>query len=68
MMSNHKGRGTLGWWRRVLSHFFDCAIHKRTNQCEVFGVLFIVDKAQTSFNMFMTKVGSSMSHTKGWGT
>ena len=38
--------------------FFYCAIHQRTNQCEVFGVLFIVDKANTSLYIFMRKVGS----------
>ena len=45
-----QGEGDPGGWG-VVSHFFDFAIHKRTNQCEVFGVLFIVDKTQTGFNM-----------------
>ena len=42
----------------VVSHFIDCAIHQRTNQCEVFGVLFIIGKAPTKLSMFMSKVGS----------
>ena len=32
----------------MASHYFDCAIHQRNNQSEVFGVLFIADEAQTS--------------------
>ena len=35
------------------SFFLNCAIHQRTNHSEVFGVLFIADKALTSFNMFI---------------
>ena len=37
--------------------FFNCAIHQRTNQYAVFGVLFNVDKANTSLYIFMRKVG-----------
>ena len=41
-MSHTKGRGAqvVG----IVSHFIDCAIHQRTNQCEVFGILFNADK------------------------
>ena len=55
-MSHSKGRGPKGWG--MVSHFIDCAIHQRTNQCEVFGFLFIVDKAQINLYMLMREVGS----------
>ena len=66
VMSYHKERGTLGGGGSGES-FFDCAIHKRTNQCEVFGVLLIVDKAQASFIMVMREVGSCDESYQGVG-
>ena len=42
--------------------FFDCAIHLRTNQSEVFSVLFTADKANISLYIFMRKVGGVVSH------
>ena len=50
------GRGTLGVGG-VVCHFL---IVQYTNEPinEVFGVLFIVDKANTSLYIFMRKVGS----------
>ena len=41
----------------LLIAFFYCAIHKRTNRSEVFGVLVNADESQTSLYMFMREVG-----------
>ena len=51
----------------VVSHFIDCAIHQRTNQCEVFGVLLIAEKGQTKLYMFMREMGSCDESYQGEG-
>ena len=51
----------------MVIHFFDCAIHQRTNQSEVFGVLFNADEAQTSLYMFRRVVVSCDESDQGEG-
>ena len=73
----HEGGGEL-WWVKprgegtkgcggVVSHFIDCAIHQQTNQCEVFRVFFIADKALTKLYMFMREMGSCDESYQGEG-
>ena len=65
-MSQTKGRGSQGIGRMV-SHFFDCAIHQRTKQSEVFGTLFNADEALTSLYMFMSAGQSCDESYQGEG-
>ena len=59
--------GKIQLWPPTYSIFFYCAIHQQTNQSEVFSALFIANKEQTSFNMFIHGEGDLWWVIIFWG-